>query len=319
MADTENVAADADRDYVSEVQTKLGVETAGECLLAGRTTVQQTCGLTLTQTTQALQQLSAATYPWQQHVQLSGQMQPGERWLGTGSARVDACLGGRGLLCGHLVEIVGESGSGKTQLCLQLVAAQLAQQPAAHVVYVCTEGPVPVTRLSEILASRAGSAAQQMLGRVHVAELHDPEEFAHALEYKVSSMVTGGHVQLVVVDSIAGQLRVGDDGEGEQGFFRRRARLLLRLGRVMRRWAAAGCLVVCVNQVTDVVGRWGALGDGRAPALGSTWANVVDARVVVRQLRQAPGTPTRRWIALDFAPWAAPAQCEVSLGAGGFS
>ncbi|KAJ2780567.1 DNA repair protein xrcc3 [Coemansia interrupta] len=309
-------AADAERDYVSLAQTRLGVSTAGACLLAGRTALQQACHLTPSQTDQALLQLSRAAYPWHQHLQTAGQLRPAERWLSTGSAGLDGILGGRGILSGRVLEVVGESGSGKTQLSLQLAATLLTQTPTVHIAYVSTEGPFPVHRLGEILRAR-GAENLEALARVHVAELHDAQAFAHAMEYKVGGMVAQGHVGLVVVDSIAGQLRVAED-EDERGFYRRRAGLLLRLGGIMRRWAAAGCSVVCTNQVTDVVDREGVLGAGKAPALGSTWANAIDARVVVSQQRQAPGSPTRRWIALAFAPWAPPAQCEVTLGASGF-
>ncbi|KAJ1720047.1 DNA repair protein xrcc3 [Coemansia erecta] len=329
MADTADGAAETEaaQDYVSLAQAKLGVATAGECLLAGRSKLQQACGLTASQTDQALTQLSLTAYPWQQRLLTSAQLRPAERWLSTGSAGLDLVLGGRGLLRGRVVELVGESGSGKTQLGLQLAASQLAEHPVAQVVYVSTEGPFPVERLGGIL--RARSQGLEPLGRVHVAELHDARAFMHAMEYKVDGMVRQGLVRLVVVDSVAGQLRVADEeddddgdgggkGGGERAFYRRRAGMLVRLGGLMRTWAAAGCSVVCTNQVTDVVDREGVLGAGKAPALGSTWANVIDARVVVRQQRQQPGTPTRRWIALAFAPWAPPAQCEVALGSSGF-
>ncbi|KAI9501927.1 DNA repair protein rhp57 [Coemansia spiralis] len=87
----------------------------------------------------------------------------------------------------------------------------------------------------------------------------------------------------------------------------------------------------------------------KAPALGSLWANIIDARVMMYQRRglalsdfrcpavgeqqqsedghssfasqQQPPSHllrTRRWIENDFSPWAPRAQCEVVLGDSGF-
>ncbi|KAJ2162866.1 DNA repair protein rhp57 [Coemansia sp. RSA 552] len=308
-----------ERVLVDKCMSKVGCEKPRQCLLLPAAEFQRVVGLGAEQGQRAWKLLCQLAYPWKERLQSASQL-GAEQWITTGDKRMDAVLGG-GVRLGSIVEVVGESGSGKTQLCLQL--AVLAQLTAANttVVYVSTEGAFPTQRL----ASMIGSLAQQrsevcdvesVMQRIQVAELSDMETMFHALYHKVPALLSTGHVRLVVVDSIAANLRFDMDGAGgsyrsAKDFYRERSAHLVQMGARFKRWAVQyNCAFVCVNQVKDVFSELtqrpvpppsdgsvaslsGEDGDGfvgaqrsqKAPALGPVWANIINARVMLYQRR----------------------------------
>ncbi|KAJ1826335.1 DNA repair protein rhp57 [Coemansia sp. RSA 2599] len=357
-----------DQALLDKCKSKLGCDEYFQCLLVPSAELQRAAGLSEEQAHRVRHLLSRTTYPWRSKIAAASELGSQDEFITTGDERIDGCFGG-GIRQQSITEIVGESASGKTQLCLQLAVSSLLESSDNRVVYISTEGAFPTGRLASMLAARCSeTAVQRAMERVQVAEFDDMETMFHAMEYKLPALMGSGVVRLVVVDSIAAHLRFGaDEATGQMGFYKRRSAQLVSLGAKLKLWATEyRCAIVCTNQVKDVVDDGDARpplggsllpsassvegsveGDGgfsalavsrKAPALGSVWANIIDARIMMYQRRglalsefQRPENPadsavhppghlmrTRRWLENAFSPWAPHAQCEVFLDASGF-
>ncbi|KAJ1736103.1 DNA repair protein rhp57 [Coemansia biformis] len=238
----------------------------------------RTTGLGEEQARRAWDLIGSATYPWESRLMVASEMLASEQWITTGDPRIDELLGG-GVRLGSIVEVVGESATGKTQLCLQLaIAAQLPESVGGadgDVIYISTEGAFPAQRLAAMIDPFVGrvcgeqspsshiGGADEFLRRIQVAELDDMETMFHALDYKVPALLSTGRVRLVVIDSIAAHLRFDMDGgeggfDGSRSFYRERTSHLVQMGAKFKRWADEyRCAFVCINQVTDIIGRNG--------------------------------------------------------------
>lgn len=347
-----------DKQILAKCMAKLGYEKPHQCLLIPFAEFIRLTSLTELQGRRIWTMISQTVYPWKQHIRKASQMAANDQWISTGDSNIDKCLGG-GIRLGSLIEVVGESAAGKTQLCLQLaISAQQGTSSAAEVVYISTEGAFPVNRLESmtkpfVLRTRGEPAAadlnmDELLDRMHVAEFEDMETMFHAMDYKIPALLSTGKVQLVVVDSIAAHLRFSDqDSDNSMEFYRERSERLISMAAKCKRWASEySCAFLFINQVsdsfaeeqggsngvsdmsvvdTDVDGEHNmmAMVPRKVPALGSTWANIVDMRIMMYQRRGIHGATedvlrTRRWIENDFCPWAPRSTCEVKLDESGF-
>ncbi|KAI7835118.1 P-loop containing nucleoside triphosphate hydrolase protein [Kickxella alabastrina] len=328
-----------DQDLLARCLSKLNTSDISHCLLLPSGEFQRATGLNDRQSAHARTLIFQILYPWRANLQRAlphpQQQQQHPPGITTGDPRLDLCLGGF-LPPGSLTEIVGESATGKTQLCLQLTVSALLYNPSSEVIYIYTEGAFPAGRLAG-MARRRTNDVDALMRRVHVAEFADLETMLHAMEYKVPGILAKGVVPLVVVDSVAAHLRFGDDPD-QMAFYRRRAAMMVQLGKRIKKWNGQWrCAVLATNQVRDVFGEPPAgayraqvvslVADRKAPALGAVWANIIDARIVMYQRRAADAGAAeiaenigrnRRWIELEFSPWAPRAQCEVTLSDSGF-
>ena len=90
---------------------------------------------------------------------------------------------GPALRSGHVVEITGEAGSGKTQVALHLSAKAAIEEPilldkpssnkhvGKRVLYVCTEGPFPSSRLKDI--TNGLQDGQILMDRIYVESVQN--------------------------------------------------------------------------------------------------------------------------------------------------
>ncbi|KAJ1905676.1 DNA repair protein xrcc3 [Tieghemiomyces parasiticus] len=237
-----------------------------------------------------------------------------QRFLTTGDTALDRVLEG-GIPAWGLTEIAGTSASGKTQLCLQL--SLTAQLPIAlggldgEVVYFSTEDAFPSRRLAELAdiftqryAQQLGSIEQpdgptkeEVHGKqqqqqwqatwnprdhvwtdhIFLSHLPDLDTQDHILTYQLPVLLARGRVKLVVIDSIAANIRAEEFNAQEQmrrtnappvNFYHERQHHLNRLALRLKRWSEEyGVAVVCVNQVSDIVG---VSGDGNHHQRGET-------------------------------------------------
>ncbi|KAJ1645121.1 DNA repair protein rhp57 [Coemansia asiatica] len=383
-----NEISASDQALLDKCKAKLGCTQYHQCLLVPLAELQRAAGLTDSQAQHARQLLSITTYPWQENIKAASALRTKDKFISTGDPLIDCCFGGSGVRQRSITEIVGESASGKTQLCLQLTISALLESPETNVIYISTEGAFPTGRLASMLAARCSeSSVQRAMQRVQVAEFEDMETMFHAMEYKLPALMSSGSVRLVVVDSIAAHLRFGSgEVSGQMQFYKHRSAKLVALGAKLKLWATKyQCAIVCTNQVKDIISEdagpllaaksstdggvddevedgdaglaFSSGGGRKAPALGSMWANIIDARIMMYQRRgmvlpeglpegfqpllgplntaeqpsalgaAAAGSQvdpprhlmrTRRWLENAFSPWAPHAQCEVFLDESGF-
>ena len=174
--------------------------------------------------------------------------------LSLGCEILDRHLKG-GIRSGAITEIYGESASGKTQICLQLcLTVQLpynlgGRESAA--VYICTEDKFPDRRLEQ-MTPHFKQKYKQVLGDVNIGDhiyiqhVADVKELIDILDNELPALIKAANVGLVVIDSIAGVLRV----EYSLDEMNERAQVLNGIGsRLVHLSGENSIPIVCVNQV----------------------------------------------------------------------
>ncbi|KAJ8288947.1 hypothetical protein COCON_G00016060 [Conger conger] len=258
-------------------------------------------------------------------------LEPGHR-LSLGCPVLDGLLRG-GVPLSGITELAGESGVGKTQIGLQLcLSVQFPQEHGglgAGAVYICTEDTFPIKRLRQLITQQARLRPELPAELVHSIRFSDNVYIEHtadlaALQACVSQrlpiLLSRGLVRLVVLDSVAALFRC----EFQADETMERARHLLALASSLQSLSHSfQTPVLCINQVTDIVGSDPArcsygLVDARVlPALGMVWANQVLVRLMLQRLEGQSeaagygGVP--RKLEVVFAPHLPRASCLCSV------
>ncbi|RUS70222.1 hypothetical protein EGW08_022015 [Elysia chlorotica] len=241
---------------------------------------------------------------------------------------IDKALKG-GILSGVITEISGESACGKTQLCLQLcLTIQLDQKHGGGAVYICTEDVFPSRRLQQLMKFFAKKRKSHRFGdNIFIEHVGDFEGLDVCVERRLPALLERGLVKLVVIDSVAALFRC----HYSAGQVMERARHLSQFASVLHQLATQHSIpVVCVNQVSASMDKAGP--SKVTPALGLTWANQVNSRIMMRRsslsrscedpqpTHQRPGEsssslnlPTHRVLSVVFSPHLAPADVEVYI------
>lgn len=247
--------------------------------------------------------------------------------LCTGLPELDRILRG-GFRIG-INEIVGEAGAAKSQLCFQLLLqVQLPSPPREHflnpplnpttsdygldgcALYIGTEGEIPINRI--------GAMQRGMYGRVSWTQGYDymsgifpmrvqtMEELKSVLAQAEQTIVEK-NIRLIVLDSIAGLLRVNENDEENHASLRVEG--MFELAATLKRISTMyRCIVIVANQVTDRVRQEDTSGavsingshyldayttesSGRQvmPSLGISWASCVNTRLVLTRSGGARG------------------------------
>ena len=173
------------------------------------------------------------------------------------------------------------------------------------VAYICTETcRFPAERLLE-MGLRRQMDPEQFMDRVLVEYLLDMESLMHVLEYQLPVLIERVGVRLLIVDSVAANLRYGAEQQQPNDSDNAHQLLLANggsinnsttgnkrqqrddgLDRQHRMWQLGQCLhrlahrhrlpIVCVNQVTGA-------GDGSTPALGLWWSQCIQMRIMLEK------------------------------------
>jgi len=117
-------------------------------------------------------------------------------YISTGMIGLDIALGGEGIPRGQLAEIYGPEKCGKTGLCLLVVSE--AQKSGGTAAFVDIDQTLDAAR-----AARLGVDAPKLI-------YARPENIPQAVEI-TRTLTRSGALALVVVDSVAGLLTLGDE------------------------------------------------------------------------------------------------------------
>lgn len=205
--------------------------------------------------------------------------------LSTGCSKMDDLLHG-GLPSMGIVEIFGESGTGKSQLCMQI--ALTAQYPESRgglnggVVYICTEEHFQSKRLKQLIQHfpkqyyKDRTSDIDFGNNIFIEHTADFETLVNCLSRRIPVLTKRRNIKLVIVDSIAGACRGSYSiAEGYQ-----KANDLRTIGSILQTLCDEHCImVVCVNQVSDVVSSNNSKESQSVAALGLAWANLVSTRL----------------------------------------
>lgn len=205
--------------------------------------------------------------------------------LSLGCPVLDSTLDG-GISPSGITEICGEAGVGKTQLLLRLLLT--VQLPYSHggldgkAIFISAEG-MPVRRLSQMAEYMirhkypgADTTVSEMMSSVFLHECQEANELWDLLTYNVPILMQQKKVKLVVLDSIAAVFRT-EFGYTKQEF-RERTLWLTSLSSKLRELSHKyGAAIVIANQVSS------SLNGELNPALGLTWSNCINSRIMLRK------------------------------------
>jgi len=197
-----------------------------------------------------------------------------DRKLTTGCPILDDFLK-NGLPTGQVTEIYGESSTGKSTFALQMLLN--VQLPFDHggleggALYISTIGRFCSKRLAQIFQSwrsrledAAGSNStlangsdpkeneldefqEKYLNQIHILHLRDLETQTHFLKYQIKNHMERNNIKLLVIDTIAGNFRVPEDGQVDQF----RAKMIFETGEILHSIASSlNAVVLCINEVS---------------------------------------------------------------------
>eukprot|EP01119_Soliformovum_irregulare_P014634 TRINITY_DN4010_c0_g1_i4.p1 TRINITY_DN4010_c0_g1~~TRINITY_DN4010_c0_g1_i4.p1 ORF type:complete len:326 (-),score=55.44 TRINITY_DN4010_c0_g1_i4:1208-2185(-) len=217
-----------------------------------------------------------------------------KRRLSTGCSAIDECLRG-GFLPYGITEIVGESGAGKTQFAMQLaLQVQLPIEEGGlggKAFYISTEGGVPTQRLLQMAEGfkkkHPSMSKTSLMSGVYIEKVESIDLLYHLLENRLPEFLRKEHIRVVIIDSIAALFR----HEYTHSESAQRAKVLWKHSNQLKLLSdGLGITVVVINQVADFFNNVSVAGStmsgGRViPALGLTWSNCVNTRVLLSKVK----------------------------------
>lgn len=237
------------------------------------------------------------------------------RRLSTGCEIIDSKLGG-GIPALPITEICGEAGVGKTQLLLSL--ALTAQLPVdkgglgGGVLYLCTEGSVPVTRLKDILDEKPElkeKIGEQALDHILLEErIDDAEALWRCIYERIPCLLEAGFVKLVIIDSIAALFR--GEFSGRESMHDRNSWFFGLSAKMKQLASLFDCCFIVSNQIS-----FGLDAGAKRAALGLVWSACINQRIVL-DFAESPESinlwtnlphlrnvsPRRRTISVELSP-----------------
>lgn len=226
-----------------------------------------------------------------------------EKWDGS-----DAFFRYKGVL-----EIFGEAGAGKSQFALFMLYRFLLENKSKGALYLSTDNYFKADRFFDFCQVEN----QHELGnRLFIQQVYDADSLIQYLNYFVTQLIQQEHIMLIVLDSIAGPLRVCDINE-QKSFIAEIDKCLRKLIHTF------GINIIVTNQATASLGtsnlasrefslpEWGTLLNNCSPSLGLYWSNCVDTRLFIE--RKIEGSSTLRNLFLLRSPQSKSFLCKMEI------
>jgi hypothetical protein len=195
-------------------------------------------------------------------------------------------------LCKGVSEVFGEAGAGKSQFVLFLLYRFLLKNQTKSALYLSTDNYFKANRFFDFCHSQL-----ELGDRLFIQQIYDADSLLQYLNYFVSQLIQQEGIAFIVLDSIAGPLRVCDTRE-QKAFI---AEIDKSIRRLIHTY---GMVIIVTNQATASLGtsnlasreisspEWPALLRNCSPALGLFWSNCVDNRLYIERRSEGP-SPTR--------------------------
>ncbi|PVU85313.1 hypothetical protein BB561_006956, partial [Smittium simulii] len=344
-----------------KIQWKVGCSSAQECIALSQTGFAKKLGVTQKQAEAKWEEICNSVIPIDKAFAPISQLVNTCNFLTVGDPQIDFCLGG-GIRAGMLTEIAGESSAGKTQFCLQLcLTVQLPIEMGGFggaAAYISTEAKFPIKRLSNLLpnfynrlsipgytlneidsncVNNQNNLVENVLKNVHTKLYLSKNQFVFAILYQLADYVERNGIKLLIIDSIAGIMRFGDQepftiSQKDKSWVFDRDKTLFLISTQLKIIATRfSCAVVCINQVSDkfMENSERNVHDivEKIPALGKQWSSMINARILLQLKRSNISSSVdkieggivdhlnknRRWIEAINIPWAYPRKCEFQI------
>lgn len=203
----------------------------------------------------------------------------------TGSANLNALLGGKGIETKAITESYGQYGSGKTQLGLALaVNVQLPKEKGGangKVVFIDTEGTFRPERIRDI-AEGMGANPEKVLKNILVARAFNSDHQILLMD-KVGELIREGEpIRLIIIDSLTAHFRAEFAGRGQLAD--RQQKLNRYLHTLMKMAEQHNLAVYVTNQVMANPGMM--FGDPTTPVGGNILGHASTFRMYFRRGKQ---------------------------------
>lgn len=208
-------------------------------------------------------------------------------------------------------EVFGEAGAGKSQFVLFLLYQFLLNNQTKSALYLSTDNYFKANRFFDFCHS------QPELGdRLFIQQIYDADSLLQYLNYFVSQLIEQEGIAFIVLDSIAGPLRVCDTSE-QKAYI---AEIVKCIRTLIHTY---GIQIIITNQATASLGtsnlasrelsspKWIALLRNCSPALGLFWSNCIDTRVYIERRVESP-SPSRS-LFLIRSPTHKPFSCTMEI------
>lgn len=180
---------------------------------------------------------------------------------------------------GAIFELSGRAGAGKSTLVYQMAVNERIFDMSKRVLLICTEKSVSTERLWQIAQNRMFSATEIMNG-ISISNVDSVDKLNELIQEVIPVMLqVEGAVppSMIIIDSIAALFRT----EYDMSLVQERSMLLFDMATTLK-WLSStyNALVVITNQATANITPFGT-GSEWMPALGMSWSNCVNVRVLV--------------------------------------
>lgn len=193
---------------------------------------------------------------------------------------------GRMLLLPGILELYGEAGTGKSQICFEVLASYLSDNPERAALYVSVDFFFNPDRFFKFLKSRFTNDPEEIGNRLVIYHITDGESLQHFVAYFLPNLVQNYDVGVTIIDSLASAFRLVEPAYQKS--------LLFDLSMSLRKVSLESkCFTICINQVSATVN------DSPPnlvqslencptkevhPALGLSWSSCVDHRFSLERL-----------------------------------
>lgn len=185
----------------------------------------------------------------------------------------------------EVTEFCGPSGQGKTILSHK-IAAKYSEKFNQEAVFFDVD-----RSFRPMLVQKMAAEPKNSLLSIHVYQPLDSTDFISKLK---SLNEDFEHPKLLLIDSITNLLPLPKSDSSEQ-----RGKKIIEIGEILRKKVREGMTVTITNQIRSIIksydpegkesqvfGKWG--GDiweehGYVPALGESWSNFLDNRILVKK------------------------------------
>lgn len=178
-----------------------------------------------------------------------------------------------------IVEFCGLAGSGKSNILFQLAINQRIRDISKNVIFISTEGKVPIQRLFQI-AEFTNSCFQkeEILNGIIITEASSVEQLRDIIQDSLPELFLLNNKEcpsLIIIDSIAALFRLEYDANSAP----ERSKILFDITTTLK-WLSSSynTLILVSNQATANMSAYSSYSNDWIPSLGFSWSNCINVR-----------------------------------------
>ena len=178
-----------------------------------------------------------------------------------------------------IVEFCGLAGSGKSNILFQLAINQRIHDISKNVIFISTEGKVPIQRLFQISEFTSSCyQKEEILNGIIITEVNNVEQLRDIVQDSLPELFLSNNESspsLIIIDSIAALFRLEFDANSAPA----RSKILFGITTTLK-WLSStfNALVLVSNQATANMSSYSSYSNDWLPSLGFSWSNCINVR-----------------------------------------